>query len=60
MAGNPLEAERSRYQRLPDWVDEAVLNLSGGERRIAQEAGQVALQAEFDLQKSLASKAHGS
>jgi porin len=34
-------------------VDEAVLNLSGGERRIAQEAGQVALQAEFDLQKSL-------
>src|ERR1700722_7391247 len=33
-------------------VDEAVLNLSGGER-IAQEAGQVALQAEFDLQKSL-------
>lgn len=34
-------------------VDEAVLNLSGGERRIAQEAGQVALQAQFDLQKSL-------
>jgi porin len=34
-------------------TDEAVLNLSGGERRIAQEAGQVALQAEFDLQKSL-------
>ena len=34
-------------------VDEAVLNLSGGERRIAQEAGQVALQAKFDLQKSL-------
>ena len=34
-------------------VDEAVLNLSGGERRIAQEAGQVALQANFDLQKSL-------
>jgi carbohydrate-selective porin OprB len=33
--------------------DEAVLNLSGGERRIAQEAGQVALQLEFDLQKSL-------
>ena len=32
-------------------VDEAVLNLSGGDRRIAQEAGQVALQAEFDLQK---------
>ena len=37
-------------------VDEAVLNLSGGERRIAQEAGQVALQAEFDLQKSLGLK----
>ena len=35
-------------------VDEAVMNLSGGDRRIAQEAGQVALQAEFDLQKSLA------
>ena len=34
-------------------VDEAVMNFSGGERRIAQEAGQVALQAEFDLQKSL-------
>ena len=34
-------------------VDEAVLNLSGGERRIAQEAGQVALQAKFDLQKRL-------
>jgi porin len=34
-------------------VDEAVLNLSGGERRIAQEAGQLALQANFDLQKSL-------
>ncbi|HEY1865131.1 MAG TPA: carbohydrate porin [Roseiarcus sp.] len=34
-------------------TDEAVLNLFGGERRIAQEAGQVALQAEFDLQKSL-------
>jgi porin len=34
-------------------VDEAVLNLSGGERRIAQEAGQVALQANFDLQKRL-------
>src|SRR4029077_13517984 len=34
-------------------VDEAVLNLSGGKRRIAQEAGQVAVQAEFDLQKSL-------
>ena len=37
-------------------VDEAVLNLSGGERRIAEEAGQVALQAEFDLQKSLGLK----
>ena len=34
-------------------VDEAVLNLSGGLRRNAQEAGQVALQAKFDLQKSL-------
>src|SRR6202050_2711917 len=34
-------------------VDEAVMNLSGGDRRIAQEAGQVALQAQFDLQKSL-------
>jgi porin len=34
-------------------VDEAVLNLSGGERRIAQEAGQLALQTQFDLQKSL-------
>jgi porin len=34
-------------------VDEGVMNFSGGERRIAQEAGQVALQAEFDLQKSL-------
>jgi porin len=34
-------------------VDEAVLNLSGGVRRIAQEAGQVALQTQFDLQKSL-------
>jgi porin len=34
-------------------VDEAVMNFSGGERRIAQEAGQVALQAQFDLQKSL-------
>ncbi len=33
--------------------DEAVLNLSGGLRQNAQEAGQVALQAEFDLQKSL-------
>jgi carbohydrate-selective porin OprB len=37
-------------------VDEAVLNLSGGQRRIAQEAGQVALQANFDLQKSLGLK----
>jgi hypothetical protein len=36
-------------------VDEAVLNLSGGQRRIAQEAGQVALQAQFDLQKELGS-----
>jgi porin len=34
-------------------VDEAVLNLSGGVRNNAQEAGQVALQASFDLQKSL-------
>ena len=34
-------------------VDEAVMNFSGGDRRIAQEAGQVALQAQFDLQKSL-------
>ena len=34
-------------------VDEAVLNLSGGLRDNAQEAGQVALQAKFDLQKSL-------
>ena len=34
-------------------VDEAVLNLSGGLRDNAQEAGQVALQANFDLQKSL-------
>ncbi len=34
-------------------VDEAVLNLSGGLRQNAQEAGQVAFQAEFDLQKSL-------
>ncbi len=34
-------------------VDEAVLNLSGGLRQNAQEAGQVALQAQFDLQKSL-------
>jgi porin len=37
-------------------VDEAVMNLSGGDRRIAQEAGQVALQAKFDLQKSLGLK----
>ena len=37
-------------------VDEAVMNLSGGDRRIAQEAGQVAFQAEFDLQKSLGLK----
>jgi porin len=34
-------------------VDEAVMNLSGGDRQIAQEAGQVALQTQFDLQKSL-------
>ncbi len=34
-------------------VDEAVLNLSGGLRQNAQEAGQVVLQANFDLQKSL-------
>jgi len=34
-------------------VDEAVLNLSGGLNRTAQEAGQVALQTNFDLQKSL-------
>src|SRR6202161_668095 len=34
-------------------VDEEGMNLSGGDRRIAQEAGQVALQAPFDLQKSL-------
>ena len=34
-------------------VDEAVLNLTGGVRQNAQEAGQVALQADFDLQKSL-------
>jgi porin len=34
-------------------VDEAVLNLSGGLRQNAQEAGQVALQTQFDLQKSL-------
>ena len=32
-------------------VDEAVMNLSGGLRQNAQEAGQVALQAQFDLQK---------
>jgi porin len=34
-------------------VDEAVMNLSGGDRQNAQEAGQLALQATFDLQKSL-------
>jgi porin len=34
-------------------VDEAVLNLSGGLNHTAQEAGQVALQTQFDLQKSL-------
>ena len=34
-------------------VNEAVMNLSGGLRQNAQEAGQVALQAQFDLQKSL-------
>ena len=34
-------------------VDEAVMNLSGGVRQNAQEAGQVALQASFDLQKNL-------
>jgi porin len=34
-------------------VDEAVMNLSGGLRQNAQEAGQVALQAQFDLQKRL-------
>ena len=32
-------------------VDEAVANLSGGFQRTVQEAGQVALQANFDLQK---------
>ena len=37
-------------------VDEAVLNLSGGLRNSAQEAGQVFLQAKFDLQKSLGLK----
>jgi porin len=37
-------------------VDEAVMNFSGGDRRIAQEAGQVALQAKFDLEKSLGLK----
>jgi porin len=37
-------------------VDEAVMNFSGGDRRIAQEAGQVALQAQFDLEKSLGLK----
>ena len=34
-------------------VDEAVANLSGGLQRTAQEAGQVALQAKFDLQKMI-------
>jgi porin len=34
-------------------VDEAVMNLSGGLRQNPQEAGQVALQTQFDLQKSL-------
>jgi porin len=37
-------------------VDEAVMNFSGGDRRVAQEAGQVALQAKFDLEKSLGLK----
>ena len=46
-------AQRSRHRRLRAGVDEAVLNLSGGLRQNAQEAGQVALQAAFDLQKSL-------
>ncbi len=32
-------------------LDEAVANLSGGLQRTAQEAGQVGLQANFDLQK---------
>jgi porin len=32
-------------------VDEAVANLSGGVQRTVQEAGQVGLQAKFDLQK---------
>ena len=32
-------------------VDEAVGNLSGGERQIVQEAGQVGLQVNFDLAK---------
>ncbi len=34
-------------------VDEAVANLSGGLRRTAQEAGQVGLQANFDLEKMI-------
>ncbi len=45
--------------RLKNWgvdvniqgVDEAVANLSGGLQRTVQEAGQVGLQAKFDLQK---------
>ena len=32
-------------------VDEAVANLSGGSQQTAQEAGQLALQAKFDLHK---------
>ncbi len=38
-------------------VDEAVLNLSVGLRQNAQEAGQVGLQAQFDLQKAWGSRA---
>ncbi len=34
-------------------VDEAVGNLSGGLKRTVQEAGQVGLQANFDLQKMI-------
>ncbi len=34
-------------------VDEAVANLTGGLQRTAQEAGQVGLQANFDLQKMI-------
>ena len=34
-------------------VDEAGINLSGGLRQTAQQAGQLTLQADFDLQKSL-------